>query len=226
MKACSNCFLLFSMGGLGIHNVRMKALASLIRTFLETAANPSFNRNIFHSILYRVNVLDDDSISNPPPLPPYYPPSFFNLIKQVKETTPLNVVTMSLADWYRLLVEMKITMVEAEDGTREYIKSRAETASPETDWEVSWRRARLKGLGSEATSFLWKVLHRLLPSEERLSRILPNSSSNCKQCPEQIQMQTCNSVSSSVSAPGRWGPSCSTWSSSMIPMSLKRRSFG
>ena len=29
------------MGGLGVHNVKCKALASLIRTFLETAANPA-----------------------------------------------------------------------------------------------------------------------------------------------------------------------------------------
>ena len=41
----------------------------------------------------------------------------------------------------------------------------------------------MKGLGSEATSFLWKLQHRLLPTEERLSRILPNSSENCKLCP-------------------------------------------
>ena len=41
----------------------------------------------------------------------------------------------------------------------------------------------MKGLGSEATSFLWKLLHRILPTEERLARILPNSSENCKLCP-------------------------------------------
>ena len=171
------------MGGLGLHNVKIKALAALIRTFMETAANPSFNQNFYHSVLYRVYVLNDDSISNPPLLPPYYPASFFSLIKQVKDETPLNVTTMSLADWYRLLVEQEITMVEPNDGPREFIKCRAETASPDTDWGVSWRRARIKGLGSEATSFLWKLLHRLLPSEDRLARILPNSSLNCKLCP-------------------------------------------
>jgi hypothetical protein len=31
-------------------------------------------------------------------------------------------------------------------------------------------------------NFIWKVLHRLLPTEERLARILPNSSNNCKLC--------------------------------------------
>ena len=74
-------------------------------------------------------------------------------------------------------------MVEENGTPREYIKSRAELASPDTDWETSWRRARLKGLGTEATSFLWKTMHNILPTEQRLARILPNSSQNCKYCP-------------------------------------------
>ena len=172
-----------NMGGLGLHSVKIKGLASLIRTFMETAANPSYHHNLFHTVLYRVNVLDDDSIVSPPTLPPYYPASFFNIIRQARENTPLNVETMSTANWYRLLVEQQITMFEPDNSPREYIRSRAELASPDTDWEVSWRRARLKGLGTEATSFLWKLLHRLLPTEERLARILPNASNHCKICP-------------------------------------------
>ena len=49
-------------------------------------------------------------------------------------------------------------------------KCKAELRSPGTDWELSWSLSRLKGLGSEATSFLWKLLHCILPAEERLSR--------------------------------------------------------
>ena len=74
-------------------------------------------------------------------------------------------------------------MVEANDSSMEYIMSRAELASPDTDWEVSWRRARLKGMGYIATSLLWKLLHRWLPTEQRLARILPNTSESCKYCP-------------------------------------------
>ena len=74
-------------------------------------------------------------------------------------------------------------MVETEDNPREYIKSRTELSSPNTDWELIWRRARLKGLGSEVTSFLWKLLHKLLPTEQRVARIIPTSSEYCKMCP-------------------------------------------
>ena len=74
-------------------------------------------------------------------------------------------------------------MVEFEDSPRDFIKCKAELSSQDTDWETTWRRARLKGLGSEATSFLWKMLHNILPTEARLARILPNQNQNCKYCP-------------------------------------------
>ena len=79
------------MGGLGLHHVKIKAEASLIRTFMETAVNPSFRQNQFHNVLYRVYVLTDDSITSPPPMPPYFSQHFFNNIKWVKQNTPLNV---------------------------------------------------------------------------------------------------------------------------------------
>ena len=161
-------------------------MASLIRTFMETAVNPNFSHNLYHTLFYRVYVLNDDSITNPPALPPYYSAAFFGIIGQVKSNTPLNVFTLSTAQWYRVMVELNITMEEAPNNQMDYIKTRAELASPTTDWECSWRRARLKRIGSEATSFLWKLLHLLLPTEERLSRILPNTSNLCKYCPNPI----------------------------------------
>ena len=172
------------MGGLGLHNVRYKAKASMIRTFMETAIHPFFSHSLFHNLLYRANVLCDETISVSSP--PYFSAQFFDSIKWVKDNTPLNVTTMTTAEWYRVLVEKEITMIEPMDQPGEYIKSKSELASPDNDWEISWRRSRIKGIGSEASSFLWKLLHRLLPTEMRLARILPNSSPNCKFCQVQI----------------------------------------
>lgn len=169
-----------------MHNVRMKAQASLIRTFLETAVNSNFQNNLLHTILYRVHVLGEHLLEDPPSLPPYFSVSFFSTIRKVKENTPLNISTMTTAQWYRVLVEDNITMQEKEDKTRDFIPSRAELASTNTDWPNTWRRARLKGLGTQASTFLWKLLHRILPSEDRLSRILPNNTSYCKICPTAV----------------------------------------
>ena len=80
---------------------------------METAVNPNFTHHLYHTLLYRVYVLTDDSISNPPALPPYYSAIF--TIRKVKFKTPLNVSTMSIDQWYRVLVELNITMVDTPD---------------------------------------------------------------------------------------------------------------
>ena len=195
-----------SMGGLGLHNVRMKAQASLIRTFLETAVNSNFQNNLLHTILYRVHVLGEHLLEDPPSLPSYFSVSFFSTIRNVKENTPLNISTMTTAQWYRVLVEDNITMQEKEDKTREFIPSRAELASTNTDWPNTWRRARLKGLGTQASTFLWKLLDRILPSEDGLSRILPNNTSYCKICPTAVHADLVHCFFQCISTRGWWSP--------------------
>ena len=69
-------------GGLGLHNVKWKALAGMIRTFLETGCNPKFQTSLYHSLLYRYHVLDDLSIPNPG-YPPFYSASFFSIFRDV-----------------------------------------------------------------------------------------------------------------------------------------------
>ena len=86
-------------GGLGVHNVKWKALAGLIRSFLETACNTKFQTSLFHSQLYRYHVLDDHTILNPG-FPPFYNEEFFKIIKDVHENSPLNVAHMSEKQWY------------------------------------------------------------------------------------------------------------------------------
>ena len=53
-----------SHGGLGVHNVKWKALAGLIRTFLEIACHSKFKTNLHHSMLFQYHVLEDHSIPN------------------------------------------------------------------------------------------------------------------------------------------------------------------
>ena len=70
-----------NFGGLGMQNVHCKALAGLIRTFLETACNPDFRHSLFHEILFKYHVLEDRSLENPG-MPPFYSASFFETIKK------------------------------------------------------------------------------------------------------------------------------------------------
>ena len=61
-----------------------------------------------------------------------------------------------------------------------YIMCRVELAKPDTDWERSWRLARLPGLGPENISFLFKMMHEILPTQERVSRTSPRASPACQ----------------------------------------------
>ena len=71
------------LGGLGVHNMKLKDQAGLIRTFLETAINPTFRTSPFHFILYK--------------------------IRKVHLETSLNVSKMSESQWYRVLLEDNCT---------------------------------------------------------------------------------------------------------------------
>ena len=175
-----------SYGGLGLHHVKLKAEAMLIRSFLETAANPKYIHNLYHTSLYRYYVLQHTDMQDPG-LPPYYSLEFFNTIRATHENTSLNVETMSSSQWYTMLLQNNITMEEVTpDSARHFRAARAERAYPDNDWDSAWRMARLRGLGSELTSFLWKLLHGLLPTQDRVSRILRDKTPLCKLCPDAV----------------------------------------
>jgi hypothetical protein len=94
-----------SYGGLGLQHIKYKSMA-VFSTFLQTAANPAFQSNLLHTLLYRKYVLEEDDVPGAPTkLPPYLPLELFTIIRKVKTDTPLNVVTMSERDWSRLLTE-------------------------------------------------------------------------------------------------------------------------
>ena len=166
-------------GGLGVINVKLKATAGLIKSFLETVGNENFIPSLYHTILFRVHVLDDNSIPNPG-FPPFYNENFFALIRKVHYETPLNVLKMSERQWYTHLLEDQVIKEIKEDGEEVYKPCRVEVASPTTNWENTWRLARLTGLGPKNVSFLFRLLHHTLPTQERIARIRPGSSSACK----------------------------------------------
>ena len=104
------------VGGLGLFHVKIRSLALLIRSFMETASNPNFRHNLLHEVLFRYHVLGEDSLPNPGFLP-YYDESFFTTIKHYYEACPMNISTMTTKQWYRLLLEDRILMQTGAGGT-------------------------------------------------------------------------------------------------------------
>ena len=96
-------------GGLGLLSVQIRSQACLIKSFLETAANPNFQQNLYHATLFKYHVLGDRTLPDPG-MPPYYPASFFNTLCKVSQETPLNILNMSLKEWYQVLLEDNVTM--------------------------------------------------------------------------------------------------------------------
>ena len=68
------------------------------------------------------------------------------------------------------------------DNTRKFTPCKAELSNPSTDWELTWHHVRMKGLGPEHSSFLWKLVHQLLPVRARLHRLSPNTAPQCTLC--------------------------------------------
>ena len=99
-----------SYGGIGLHSVKYKALACYISTFMQTAANPSYRSSLFHQLLYQKHVLEEDDVPGlPAQLPPYFSQDLFNIIKRVKNESPLYITSMTEGDWSRLLTEDYVT---------------------------------------------------------------------------------------------------------------------
>ena len=67
-------------GGLGLHNIKAKSTAILIRSFIETSCNQNFINSQYHIALLEWNVFDNTAIT-PPVQSPYYTQEFYNVIK-------------------------------------------------------------------------------------------------------------------------------------------------
>ena len=161
-------------GGLNLVSVQLKAKACFIRNFIELTANQDFIQSIFLSMFFRLHILQEDVQC--PPLPPYLGEEIFDPIRATKDSG-LNIIEMSIKDWYKFLL-FEAFSEEAEDGRR----SKLCGVEQENDynWSLIWRNSRLCCLDSKSTSFAFQFLHNLLPTEARLSHILPNSSPLCK----------------------------------------------
>ena len=152
-------------GGLGLHNVKIRALALLIRAFLETAINPKFRHNLYHEILFRFHVLEETTLDDPG-FPPYYDADFFKVLKHYHENSPLNIEVLTISQWYKLLLEDQVLM--SPGGSNEQpclLPVRCESLQPYSNCSYAWVLCKTPGLTSNISSFLIKLLHLLLPTQ-------------------------------------------------------------
>ena len=162
-----------NQGGLNVYNVKYRAMAEQIKSFCDTAINPTFIKSLYHRALYDWHVLDMRNLPNPG-CPPYYKEGFFEAMKSVKQEGLLKISTMSLGQWYKVLLEDNVTTEVDEHGFRFDKLCKIERENPDIDWKRTWSLACIKGLESCNYTFLWKMIHNILPTQERLHKILPS----------------------------------------------------
>ena len=171
-------------GGLGLLCVQRRALAFLISSFLETAINPRFTRNLYHEWLLRFYVFDEQLPQ--PRIPPYFRGEFFPTLRRLQSSS-FNLSLCSVKTIYNFLMDDLLKTEGAEgDGLRPLVPLRVELKDPGVDWPRSWQLARLPALGPQLSSFLFKLLHHLLPTAERVAKILPATSPLCTQCGDKV----------------------------------------
>ena len=157
-------------------------MAEQIKSFLDTAVNKTYRSSLYHRALYDWHILDIKHSPNPGQ-PPYFSDDFFAAIRLVKNEGLLNLSTMSLSTWYKVLLENHITTEVDDAGFRFEKRCKIETNFPDVDWKRTWSLARIKGLESFDYSFVWKMIHNLLPTQQRLHKILPSiHSPECTLC--------------------------------------------
>ena len=184
------------VGGLGVHCVKTRAMAMLIHTFLAQAISPRFSNNQYHKYLFKWHVLEEYDFPNPGH-PPYYSTAFFNLIKDVRENTPLNLAWVTVKQWCQLLLERGITHTSDDhDVPPVLLKSRLEENNQHLDFSEPYRLSRKFGLAPEQKSFIFKMMQSLLPTRDRLARMGKIQSRNCQHFDEvtdsTVHLLTCS----------------------------------
>ena len=106
-----------------------------------------------------------------PGLPPYYDKNFFRTIKHYQDNSTMNIGCMTIKQWYKTLLNDQILMNEEQDSLPQLIPCRVELLNPGCNWQATWSNVRMKGLTSELMSFLFKLVHQLLPSRNRIARM-------------------------------------------------------
>ena len=96
--------------------MRLRAQALLIRSFIETAANPQFRHSLYHEILFRYHVLGEHTLPDPG-LSPYYDKDFFATIRFYYLTCPMNINVMTIKQWYSTLLEDTVLKTKTEENS-------------------------------------------------------------------------------------------------------------
>ena len=128
-------------------------------------------------------------------LNPIYNVKFFDLLKKIMKASPCKISEISLRQIYEILLD--INLLKGMDNLP--ISLHVEVLLPWLDWPQAWGCLWLKGIGGEAVSTMYRVLHNILPMRERINRISRNYQSGgfCSYCPN-VKDDICHAITQCV----------------------------
>lgn len=101
---------------------------------------------------------------------PYYDTNFFSILRHYN--TKVNVATLTIKSWTSLLTTDQVLQSPVTDSTpATLLPTRTELLHPEADWPLAWQLARMRGLPGDLTDHLFRLLHDILPTQERVARL-------------------------------------------------------
>ena len=165
-------------------DLECRAKAMLLRTFCEQAADPMFRHSLYLETLFRQEVLGEYCGGAKVPLPPYYGPAFFGILRKYRHNGPKMLELMTIKDWTQILTRDNITHLTLDPIEEPILRPLAiESSHNDVNWAVALDRARTPGLPSDLASMLFKVMHNILPTQERQARFEKGlSQGSCDHC--------------------------------------------
>ena len=112
----------------------------------------------------------------------------------------MRLSNMTIGMWYKVLLEIYVTHEEDENGFTFPLQSKVEIQTSNVNWEIVWPLSILPGIDSSDCSFIFCLLHNLLPTQERLHRVLSHkyTSPVCTLCSQEV---TCSQLHALVDCP-------------------------
>ena len=172
-----------SEGGLELVNVAARANANLIKNFLDLGHPLSSSPSIYMKAVYSAFVLEEEDMQLLVKKPSFLPQLVYDTIREAWEEEGDLIARFTTKTWQERLTSRMFTHSrDPQTGLSLLIQTDQEKQMQEVDWECCWVNARCPGLTPTQQSFLFKMVHGLLPFNERLLKFGLSQNNHCNFC--------------------------------------------
>ena len=135
------------------------------------------------SSVYRAFVSDEDDMRALVKRPTFLPQVVYDVIKEATEDDNDMIVGYTTKTWQERVTKRFITHNrDPQTGICTLIPTKQEDLNSDTDWDNIWQNMRCKGLTPSQTSYLFKMVHNLLPHNSKLLQFGLKDNDTCNFC--------------------------------------------